>query len=86
MTQYQWRSKAWVFGRWIAGVAGSNPAVGMDVLLLCLLYFVEIVASATGRSPIKTSPIGCVCVILCDLEPSRCVGLGLSSAVVQQKN
>jgi hypothetical protein len=29
-------SKAWVFGRLLAGIAGSNHAGGMDV---CLLYF-----------------------------------------------
>ena len=28
------RSKAWVCGRWLAGIAGSNPAGGMDVCLL----------------------------------------------------
>jgi hypothetical protein len=29
------RSKAWVYGRWLAGVAGSSPAEGMDVSLSC---------------------------------------------------
>ena len=28
------RSKAWVCGRSLAGIVGSNPAVGMDVCLL----------------------------------------------------
>jgi hypothetical protein len=28
------RSKAWVCGRSLAGIAGSNPAEGMDVCLL----------------------------------------------------
>ena len=28
------RSKAWVCGRLIAGIAGSNPAGGMDVCVL----------------------------------------------------
>ena len=28
------RSKAWVYGRSLAGVVGSNPAGGMDVCLL----------------------------------------------------
>jgi hypothetical protein len=27
------RSKAWVCGRLVAGIAGSNPARGMDVCL-----------------------------------------------------
>jgi hypothetical protein len=31
------RSKAWVWGRSLAGIASSNPAGGMDVCLLCVL-------------------------------------------------
>jgi hypothetical protein len=31
------RSKAWVFGRSIAGIAGSNSAGGMDVCVLWVL-------------------------------------------------
>jgi hypothetical protein len=34
------RSKAQVFGRLVAGVAGSNHAKGMDVCLLCLYVVV----------------------------------------------
>ena len=32
------RCKACVCGRSLAGVAGSNPARGMDVSVLCVLY------------------------------------------------
>jgi hypothetical protein len=39
------RSKAYVCGRLVAGVAGSNIAEGMDVCLLCLY----IVLSCAGR-------------------------------------
>jgi hypothetical protein len=39
------RSKAWVFGRLVAGIVGSNPARGMDVCLLCLY----VVLSCVGR-------------------------------------
>ena len=35
------RSKAWVCGRWIVGIAGSIPAGGMDVCLLRVLYAVR---------------------------------------------
>jgi len=35
------RSKAWVCGRWIAGIAGSIPAEGMDVCLLRVLCVVR---------------------------------------------
>jgi len=31
------RSEAWVCGRSLAGIAGSNPAGGMDVCLLWVL-------------------------------------------------
>jgi hypothetical protein len=39
------RSKAQVRGSLVAGVAGSNPARGMDVCLLCLY----VVLSCVGR-------------------------------------
>jgi hypothetical protein len=39
------RSKAWVCGRLVAGVAGSNPSRGMDVCVLCLY----VVLSCVGR-------------------------------------
>jgi hypothetical protein len=35
------RSKAWVCGRSLAGIAGSIPAGGMDVSLLLLLCVVR---------------------------------------------
>jgi len=31
------RSKAWVYGRSLAGIVGSNPAGGMDVCLCCVI-------------------------------------------------
>ena len=31
------RSKAWVYGRSLTGIVGSNPAVGMDV---CVVFVV----------------------------------------------
>jgi hypothetical protein len=41
-------SKALVCGCSVAGIAGSNPADGMDVRLLCLLCVLCVVASAWG--------------------------------------
>jgi hypothetical protein len=35
------QSKSWVFSRSLAGIAGSNPAEGMDVFLLLVLCFVR---------------------------------------------
>jgi hypothetical protein len=34
-------TKAWVCGRSLAGIAGSNPAEGMSVCLLWLLFVVR---------------------------------------------
>jgi len=36
------RSKAYVWGRLIAGIAGSNPARGMFVFLSCVLCVVRV--------------------------------------------
>ena len=30
-------SEAWVYGRSLAGIAGSNPAAGMDVFLVSVV-------------------------------------------------
>jgi hypothetical protein len=35
------RSKAWVYGRSLTGIVGSNPAEGLDVCLLCVLCVVR---------------------------------------------
>jgi len=32
------RSKAWVFGRSLVGIVGSNPAEGMEVVLCVVKY------------------------------------------------
>jgi hypothetical protein len=34
------RSKVWVCARSLVGIAGSNPAGGMDVCLMCVVYCV----------------------------------------------
>jgi hypothetical protein len=39
------RSKAYVYGRLVAGIAGLNPPWGMDVCLLCLY----VVLSCVGK-------------------------------------
>ena len=41
------RSKAWVFGRSLAGIAGSNLVGGKDVCLLCVVSC-QVEASASG--------------------------------------
>jgi hypothetical protein len=61
------RSKAYVCGRLVAGITGSNPARGMDVCLLCLY----VVLSCVGRGlcddlitrPAESYRVSCMCVI-----------------------
>ena len=55
------RAKAWVWGSWLAGVAGSNPAGGTDGCLLWILCC-QAEVSVTGRSLAQTGPTECVCV------------------------
>jgi hypothetical protein len=61
------RSKAYVCGRLVAGIAGSNPAEGMDVCLLCLY----VVLSCAGRglcdglNPCPEESYR-LCLIVCD--------------------
>jgi hypothetical protein len=59
------RSKKWVCSRSPAGIAGSNPAEGMDVCLLWVLCVCQVEVSATGWSLVQR------CVPVCDLETSR---------------
>jgi hypothetical protein len=53
----------------VAGVAGSNPARGMDVCLLCLYVVSSCVVSATGLSLVQRSPT--VCLYVCDQETPK---------------
>jgi len=61
LTLVQYRHKAWVCGRTVAGTTGSNPAEGHKCLLLVLCCQVEV--SATSRSLVQRSPyrVWCVC-------------------------
>jgi hypothetical protein len=42
------RSKAYVGSRLIAGIADSNPAEGMDICHMSLLWIAYVAASATS--------------------------------------
>ena len=48
MDNVSMRSRVYVIGRSIFGVAGSNPAEGVDVHHLYLLCTVQVAVSATG--------------------------------------
>ena len=52
------RSKAWLCGRSLAGIAGSNPAEGMGVYLL-RVFCVSGRVSVTGWSLVQRSPPEC---------------------------
>ena len=58
------RSEAWVCGRSLAGIAGSNPAGDKDVSLVSVVWCQEEV-SAKGPSPNQRSPTDS-CVSECD--------------------
>ena len=49
------RSKAGVCGRSLAGIAGSNPTGGMDVLSVVRFVCCEVLVSTTGRSLVQRS-------------------------------
>ena len=44
------RSEVWVCGRSLAGIAGSNPAGGNDVYLLCVCCVLSGTGLCVGRS------------------------------------
>jgi len=52
------RSEAWICGRSLAGIAGSNPTGIMDVCLLWVLCC-QVEVSATGWSPVQRSSTVC---------------------------
>ena len=51
------RSKAWVCGRSLAGIAGSNPAGAW--ISVCCVVCCRAEVSATGRSLVQRSPTEC---------------------------
>ena len=62
------RSKAWVWGRSLAGNVGSNPAGGMDVCVVSVVWC-QAEVSASGSSLVQRNPIERG-VSECDQEPS----------------
>ena len=62
------RSKARVYGRSIAGIAGSNPAGRMDVCPLCVLSGRGLCDGLITR-PEESYRLWCV--LVCDLGTSR---------------
>ena len=57
------RSKAWVCGRPLDGIACSNLVGGMDVCLMSVVCC-HVEVPAAGRSLVQGSPTECVCVFV----------------------
>ena len=54
------RSKAWFYGRSLAGIAGSNSAEGMDFCLFWVLCVLHVQECATGWSLVQGSHLVCL--------------------------
>ena len=65
------RSRAWVYGRLLADIAGSNPAGGIDVLRLVsvcvsiMCWQGECSLRGADHSSERVLPSVCVCVCVC---------------------
>jgi hypothetical protein len=64
------RSKAWVCGRSLAGIVGSNPTGGHGCLSLVSVVCCQVEVSASGWSLVQRSPTECG-VSECDREASK---------------
>jgi hypothetical protein len=64
------RSKAWAFGRALAGIVGSNPTESTDVCLFWVFECCQVEVSATDWSVVQRSPTECG-VSECDLQTSK---------------
>jgi hypothetical protein len=64
------RSKTRVYGRSLAGIAGSNPAGSMNVSCDCCVLL-QVQASSTGRSLVQGSLTECERIIVWDPEMRR---------------
>ena len=56
------RSKAWVYGRWLAGIVGSNSAGGMDVCRECCVLLGRGVCDQLISRPEESYRLWCVVV------------------------
>jgi len=76
------RSKAWVCGRSLFGIAGSNPA--SEWMSVSCVLCSQVGVSATGRLLVKRIPTECA-MIVCDIETSTEGSTGSTSVVNPQK-
>ena len=78
------RSKEWICGCWLAGIAGSNPAGDFDVFLVSAVCC-QVEVSATGRSHYRGVLPNLLCLSEFS-EPRQGGGLGQLGAVEPWKN
>ena len=64
------RSKARVHGHWLAGIAGLNPAGGMDKSVSCKYCVLSGKCLCDGPIPRPEESYRLWCVIVCDLNTS----------------
>ena len=57
-------SNVWACDRWLVGSANSNPAEGMDLCRLRVLFVVEVEVCARVWYLVQRNPTECVCVSL----------------------
>jgi hypothetical protein len=48
-----------IYGRWLVGIAGSNPAGGHGCLSIVSVVCCQVEVSATGRFLVQRSPTDC---------------------------
>jgi hypothetical protein len=65
------RSKAWVFGRSLTRIVGSNPTGGHGCLSVVSVVCCQVEVSATGWSLVQRSPTECGVSKVCDREASK---------------
>jgi hypothetical protein len=79
------RSKAWVCGGSLAGIAGSNPAGVLDVRLVSVLSFVKFRSLWRADHPSREVLPNVVCLSVI-VKPRQWEGLGPLWAVKPQRN
>ena len=62
------RSKAWVWGRSLTGIAGSNPAGGRDVCFECCVLSGRGLCDGLITHPEESYRVLCACVLSGSLE------------------
>jgi hypothetical protein len=65
------RSKAWVYGRSLAGIVVSKPAGGHGCLSLVSVVCCQVEVSAKSWALVQRSPTECAVSKVCDREASK---------------